>query len=151
MTVPGDIDGVSIVPLRVIADERGAVMHMLRADAPHFSQFGEIYFSLVNAGAIKGWKRHNRMTLQLAAPSGRVRLALFDDRRASTSHGRTQILELGADADIYRLVIVPPGVWTAFKGLGPGPALVANCATIPHDPGEADNRPLSDPPVVIEW
>ena len=151
MATRGRIDGVDIVALRVIADERGAVMHMLRADAPHFRAFGEVYFSLVNPGVVKGWKRHRQMWLSLAVPSGRVRLVMFDDREGSPTRGSTQDAELGADAAIYRLAIVPPGVWTAFKGLGSTPALVANCASLPHDPAEADNRPLADPPVAIEW
>ena len=49
------IEGVRITPLRQIPDERGTVMHMLRADAPHFEGFGEIYFSWVYPGAIKAW------------------------------------------------------------------------------------------------
>ena len=39
------IDGVSIVPLRQIVDERGKIMHMMKSTDPHFIKFGEIYFS----------------------------------------------------------------------------------------------------------
>ena len=144
------IDGVLVVPLRVIADDRGAVMHMLRADAPHFKGFGEIYFSAVNQGVIKGWRRHKRMTQNLAVPAGRVRLALFDDRPSSPTHGKTQDIVLGPQA-IYALVSVPPGVWSAFKGLAEGASVVANCATIVHEPEEAETRPLTDPPVEFVW
>ena len=66
------IDGVKIVPLRQIPDERGKVMHMLRADAEHFSGFGEIYFSMVYPGAVKAWHLHRRMTLNYAVPIGRA-------------------------------------------------------------------------------
>src|SRR5215813_10173862 len=89
------IEGMTIVPLRIIGDERGAVMHMLRADAQHFLSFGEIYFSAVYRGVVKGWKRHSRMTLNLAAPVGRVRLVAFDDRPHSNSKGRSVDLVLG--------------------------------------------------------
>jgi dTDP-4-dehydrorhamnose 3,5-epimerase-like enzyme len=37
------IHGVKVVPLRRIPDERGTIFHMLRRDAPHFVEFGEIY------------------------------------------------------------------------------------------------------------
>ena len=66
------VRGVEIHPLKVIADDRGAVLHMLRADAPHFRGFGEIYFSAVNPGAIKAWHIHQEMTLNYACVSGMI-------------------------------------------------------------------------------
>ena len=144
------IDGVLVVPLRIIADERGAVMHMLRADAPHFKGFGEVYFSTVKQGAIKGWRRHKRMTQNLAVPAGRVQLALYDDRPGSLTHGKTQDVVLGPQAT-YALVSVPPGVWSAFKGLAENESVIANCASIGHEPDEGETRPLSDPPVAFVW
>jgi dTDP-4-dehydrorhamnose 3,5-epimerase len=65
------IEGVQVIPLRRIPDERGTVMHMLRSTDPHFTQFGEIYFSTVYPGVIKGWHRHREMTLNYACVSGR--------------------------------------------------------------------------------
>ncbi|HVX91631.1 MAG TPA: dTDP-4-dehydrorhamnose 3,5-epimerase family protein [Xanthobacteraceae bacterium] len=147
--MPMTIAGVEVVPLRIIADERGAVMHMLRADAPHFTRFGEIYFSTVRCGAVKGWKRHRRMTLNLAVPVGRVRLVVFDDRDESPTRGKTLDLVLGPDD--YQLVVVSPGLWTAFQGMAEGASLVANCASLPHDPAEAETRSLDDPPVNVSW
>jgi dTDP-4-dehydrorhamnose 3,5-epimerase len=132
--VRGPIDGVGVVPLRQIVDERGAVLHMLRADDPHFREFGEIYFSLVYPGVIKGWHIHDRMTLNYAVPVGTVKLVLYDDRDGSPSRGR--LMEIVTGERSYQLVTVPPGVWNGFKGVGTEPALVANCASIPHDPGE---------------
>ncbi|MGD0023131.1 MAG: dTDP-4-dehydrorhamnose 3,5-epimerase family protein [Xanthobacteraceae bacterium] len=143
------ISDVQIIPLRIIADERGSVMHMLRTDAPHFSQFGEVYFSTVRRGTVKGWKRHRRMTLHLSVPVGRIRLVVFDDRPGSASRGQT--LDICSGPDNYKLVVVPPGLWTAFQGLAEGASLLANCASIPHDPAEADSRALDDPPVTISW
>ena len=68
------IDGVRIRPLRQIPAERGKVMHMLRADAPHFETFGEIYFSVVNPGVVKGWHLHHRMTINYAVVVGMIKL-----------------------------------------------------------------------------
>ena len=70
------IDGVQVVPLRRIPDERGTIFHMLKRTDPHFTEFGEIYFSTVYPGAIKGWHRHKEMTLNYACVSGRVKLVL---------------------------------------------------------------------------
>ena len=48
------IDGVLIKPLKKIPDERGTIMHMMRNDDPNFEKFGEIYFSTVYPGDVKG-------------------------------------------------------------------------------------------------
>jgi dTDP-4-dehydrorhamnose 3,5-epimerase len=128
------IDGVLIHPLRQIPDERGTVMHMLREDDPHFERFGEIYFSLVYPGVVKAWHLHRRMTLNYAVPHGRIKLVLYDDREGSPTRRELQEIFIGEGR--YALVRVPFGVWNGFKGLGTGPALVANCATLPHDPDE---------------
>lgn len=143
------IDGVLLVPLRKIPDERGMVMHMLRCDDPHFQQFGEIYFSVVYPGVIKGWHLHKRMTLNYAVVSGAIKLVLFDDRPQSPTHGQLQEVFLG-DAN-YQLVRVPPGIWNGFKGLGVQPAIVANCATIPHDPQEIVRISALDSHIPYDW
>ena len=128
------IKGVEIHPLKQIPDERGKVMHMLRRDDSWFSEFGEIYFSVVFPGAIKAWHLHKRMTLNYAVPSGRIKLVLYDDRDDSPTRGALQEIFTGEDG--YALVTVPAGVWNGFKGIGTAPAIVANCATIPHEPDE---------------
>ena len=144
------IYGVQIMPLRIIKDERGAVMHMLRADSPVFVSFGEIYFSTVNSCAVKGWRRHKRMIQNLAVPSGSVQIVLYDDRSRSPTLGEVQDIRLGPESS-YALVSVPPGVWSAFKGLAPGVSLIANCASIGHEPDEGETRSLTDPPVAFDW
>ena len=143
------IAGVRITPLRVIADDRGAVMHMLRADAPHFQGFGEIYFSVVSPGAVKAWRRHRSTVMNYAVPMGGIRLAIYDDRPGSPTHGLITEIETGPSA--YHLITIPAGTWSGFLGLGPGPSLVANCATAPHDPNEADRLPPDDPAIPYRW
>lgn len=129
-----EIEGVRIRPLRRIPDERGAILHMLRADAADFEGFGEIYFSQVYPDAIKAWHLHKTMTLNYAVPVGMIKLVCFDDRLESPTRGNLAELFLGELN--YQLVTIPPGVWNGFKGIGDVPALVANCATEPHDPDE---------------
>ena len=128
------IDGVMITPLTRISDERGSVMQMLRCDASAFEGFGEIYFSSVWPGAIKGWHLHTDMTLNYAVVCGHIKLVLYDDREDSPSKGEIQ--EVFTGDDNYCLIRIPPMVWNGFKGLGAERAIVANCATIPHDPTE---------------
>ncbi len=144
-----EIHDVLVTPLRRIPDERGAVFHMLREDSPGFERFGEIYFSLVYPGAIKGWHRHSRMTLNYAVPTGMVKLVCYDDRPESPSRGSVQEVHLGELS--YSLVTIPPMVWNGFKGEGGAPALVANCATTPHDPDEIDRMDPFTDEVPYDW
>ncbi|MCS7080558.1 MAG: dTDP-4-dehydrorhamnose 3,5-epimerase family protein [Chloracidobacterium sp.] len=137
------IEGVAVRPLRQIPDERGKIMHMLRADDPHFERFGEIYFSCVYPGAIKAWHIHKAMTLNYAVIVGRIKLVLYDDRDGSPTRG--ELMELFIGDGNYALVTVPPLVWNGFKGVGTETAIVANCATLPHDPAEIERLdPFTD-------
>ena len=130
------IDGVQILPLSKVPTEGGPVLHMLRADAPHFSSFGEIYFSVANPGTVKAWKRHRRMTQQLAVPVGRVRVVVYDDREASPTKGELQVIDMGEHN--YVLLRIPPLLWYGFQGIARQPSLIANCTDMPHDPYEAE-------------
>jgi dTDP-4-dehydrorhamnose 3,5-epimerase len=143
------IEGVAVHPLRRIPDERGTVMHMLRADAPHFDRFGEIYFSTVYPQVVKGWHLHRRMTLNYAVVSGTIKLVLYDDRADSPT--REELMELVVGDDHYVLVTVPPLVWNGFKGVGTAPAIVANCATLPHDPAEIERLDPFSPRIPYRW
>lgn len=128
------IDGVLINPLNQILDERGKIMHMLRSDDENFEKFGEIYFSLVYPGIVKAWHLHKKMKLNYAVPYGRIKLALYDDRKDSPSKG--ELMEIFIGPENYKLVTIPTMVWNGFKGLGNTISIVANCATLPHDPEE---------------
>ena len=143
------IEGVQIVPLRQIPDERGKVMHMLRRTDPHFQEFGEVYFSVVFPGAVKGWHRHRRMTIHYAVPFGRIKLVLYDDRPTSGTLGQLQEVFVGQDN--YQLVAVPPGIWNGFKGYGTTEAIVCNCATIVHDPAEIERLDPFSPKIPYDW
>jgi dTDP-4-dehydrorhamnose 3,5-epimerase len=143
------IDGVAVRLLKQIPDERGKVMHMLRADAPHFERFGEIYFSVVYPGAVKAWHLHKRMTLNYAVLCGSIKLVLYDDRQGSTTRG--QLMELFVGEANYCLVTVPAGVWNGFKGIGSERAIVANCATDPHDPDEIVRMDPASPEIPYAW
>ena len=143
------IDGVKIIPLKKIPDERGMIMHMLRVDDPHFKKFGEIYFSVVFPNVIKGWHVHKKMTLNYAVVSGMIKLVLYDDRGKSKTKG--EVMELFVGEENYNLVIVPPGVVNGFKGISVKPSIVANCATEPHDPQEIIRMDPFDKKIPYDW
>lgn len=143
-----EIIGVSVVPLRRVPDERGTIYHMLRRTDPHFIEFGEIYFTSIYRGVVKGWHRHREMTLNYACISGRVKLAIYDDRVDSPTKGRLSEHFLGPDS--YALVIIPPMVWSGMKGMDEV-SLVANCATHPHNPDRTERLDPYGSEIPYDW
>ena len=128
------IEGVWTKPLRKIPDERGMIMHMLRADEPIFDKFGEIYFSVGLPGSIKGWHKHTLQSQNYAVIQGMIKLVLYDERKQSSSEGK--LLEIFTGEDKYELIHIPPGIVNGYKTYGTKPAIIANCADMPHDPNE---------------
>lgn len=149
---PTAIDGLTISARRQFRDERGKVMKMLSATDEAFRAFGEIYFSGVYEGVIKGWNLHSTMWLNYACVVGRVHVVFYDPREESSTRGAVLELHLSPDADEeYALVTVPPGVCASFQGLAPGISLIANCASIPHDPAEYRKIDLYDNDIPYRW
>ena len=144
------IQGLLITDLRQISDDRGAILHVLRADESKFTSFGECYLSEVLTGQVKAWKRHRLQTQELAVPVGRIQMVVFDDREGCETRGQVQVLEMGRPDAYYRLRI-PPDLWYGFQCISDEPALLVNCADIPHDPAEAEQRPMNDPGIPYKW
>lgn len=117
-------------------------MHALKQHESSFQGFGEAYFSTVEKQAVKGWKKHMRMVLNLIVPSGAIRFVLYDDRPASKSFQTIQ--ELILSKENYQRLTVPPGIWMAFQGISDGLNMLLNIASIPHDPTEADSLPVQN-------
>ena len=84
---PNEIDGVIIRPLRQIADNRGAVLHMMRNDSELYEKFGEVYFSEILPGVVKAWKMQTEKTQNLAVPVNKIRLVIYDSRPNSITRG----------------------------------------------------------------
>ncbi|KJU81318.1 WxcM-like protein [Candidatus Magnetobacterium bavaricum] len=143
------VSGVIIEPLRQIRDDRGKVMHMLRCDSPFYHSFGEIYFSMINPGAIKAWKLHKQMTMNLAVPYGEIKLVLFDDRKDSPTRGNIQEIITGANN--YCLIIIPPMIWNGFQAISNEASILANCATVPHDPNEIERLDYLTLDIPYKW
>jgi dTDP-4-dehydrorhamnose 3,5-epimerase len=143
------IAGVQVIPLRPIADHRGAVYPMMKETDPHFLRFGEIYFSTVYPGVVKAWKSHRRITVNFACISGRIKLVLYDGRDSSATRGAVMETLLGPD--LYSLVVIPPGVWNGFQGLSPPLSIVANCATGPNDPAEFERQDPACDRIPYRW
>lgn len=143
------IEGVQIVPLRSIADERGSVLLMLKETDPYFVRFGEIYFSTVYSGVVKAWKNHRRLTANYACVHGRIKVVLHDDRVGSATNGQT--MEVAISPSDYRLLVIPPGIWHGFQGLAEPVSVLANCASEPSDPDELDRLDPDGAEIPYTW
>ena len=153
MLLPGvkgrNIEGIEIKLLKKIPDERGTILHMIRSDDDIFNSFGEIYFSTIYPNVIKGWHIHDKMVLNYAVIHGMIKLVLYDDRPHSKTKGN--LMEIFTGDDNYLLVKVPPNVWNGFKGIGSKIAIIANCASIPHDPDEISRKDPFDNDIPYNW
>ena len=143
---PALIDGVLITPQKRIFNPGGDILHAIKSSGSGYVGFGEAYFSTVHAGAVKGWKRHRRVTLNLVVPVGVIRFVIHDDRSSSTTAGRFGDISLGGEN--YARLTIPPGLWLAFQGRGDGHNLLLNIIDEEHDPGEADHIDLSVTPFI---
>lgn len=144
------ISGVTISDLKIISDNRGSVLHMLRNDSPKFTQFGECYFSEVLPGVVKAWKRHKIQTQNITVPIGRIQIVIYDNRDTSETRNQIMSFEVGRP-DRYILVTIPSGLWYGFKGLGDTVSLLANCADHPHEREESEILHLNDSIIPYVW
>lgn len=149
-SVFNNIEGVIVTPLKIISDDRGAVLHMLRNDSEGYSKFGECYFSEVMPHKIKAWKRHTIQTQNFSVPIGMMRVVIFDDRPDSPSHSRIMEVDLGRP-HAYNRITIPPLLWYGFRCISKETALLINCADYPHDKAESETIDLYDPLIPYSW
>lgn len=125
------IEGVVIKNLKVIPDERGWVMEMLRCDDKIFTKFGQVYLSVVYPGVVKGWHYHKRQTDNFTVVKGMAKVVLYDRREDSPTYGETNEFFMGERNPI--LLVIPPLVLHGMKGIGTEPAYLINCPTEPYN------------------
>lgn len=130
------IDGVAVKPLRVIPDERGWLMEILRRDDPFFAQFGQVYLTVVYPGVVKGWHWHKKQNDHFCVVKGMAKIVLYDRREESPTHGLINEFFLGEKNP--SLVVIPRGVLHGMKGSGTEPAFLINTVTEPYNYAEPD-------------
>lgn len=141
------IDGILVTPQRIIPTPGGDVLHAMKQGEPGAKPVGEAYFSTVEHRAVKAWKRHRLMTLNLVVPVGEIRFVIFDDRPDSPTKGNFE--EIALSPRSYARLTVPPGVWMGFQGIGMGKSILLNLADMVHDPGEVDR--VAPDIIRFEW
>lgn len=145
------IDGVKVKPLKVIPDERGRLMEMLRCDEEIFERFGQVYMTTAYPGVVKAWHYHKIQSDYFAVVKGMMKLALFDDRDGSPTKGEVNEFFLGVHNPI--LVKIPKGVYHGFKAIGEEEAIVINVPTEPYNREQPDEYRLDphDNDIPYDW
>ena len=141
------IDGIKLSPLKQIAAPGGNVFHAMKNSDEGYNGFGEAYFSNIEPKAIKAWKRHKEMTLNLIVPIGTIRFVIYDDRKVSTSFDH--FYEVTLSQENYQRLTVPPMVWMGFQCVGNVTAMVLNISSIPHHTNEVDKKEIKD--ILFNW
>ena len=145
------IDGVVVKPLRLIPDERGWLMEMLRADDPFFQQFGQCYVTAVYPGVVKGWHYHKQQTDHFVGVHGMAKVVLYDRRETSPTRGEVNEFFLGERNN--SLVLIPPGVLHGMKGIGTDVALIINLPTHTYNYANPDEYRIDphSPEIPYTW
>ena len=137
------LQNIIVTPLKRIETAGGDVLHALKNTDIGYCGFGESYFSFVDKGAIKAWKCHRNMTLNLVVPVGTIRFVFCE------SLVEKKFRELIIGDMNYSRITVPPKVIFGFQGLGNSLNLVMNISDIPHDPHEVHRFSLDD--IGFKW
>jgi dTDP-4-dehydrorhamnose 3,5-epimerase len=133
---------IAVTKLSRFSLEDGDVLHALKKDEESYAGFGEAYFSWIKQDAVKAWKRHNNMTMNLVVPVGMVRFVFCTKKENDEFEYRVE--EIGENA--YFRLTVPPGIWFGFMGLVAPASLILNISNTVHDSIEVERLSVQDLP-----
>ena len=145
------IHSVKVKDLRVIPDERGRVMELLRCDDEIFRKFGQVYMSATFPGIVKGWHKHQIQEDNIVCVKGMLKLVLYDDRENSPTQGEINEFYIGDYNP--QLVHIPSQVHHGWKCISETEAIVINCVTEPYNYKNPDqtNFPPHNGPIPYDW
>lgn len=145
------IHGVVVRPQRLIPDDRGFLMEMLRSDWAEFRRFGQAYVTACHPGVVKAWHYHTRQWDHFSCVHGTAKVVLYDARDESTTRGRINEFFIGPTNP--NLVIIPPMVYHGFTAVGTDPALIVNIPTELYNYKDPDEHraPYDDAAIPYSW
>lgn len=130
------INGVKIKKLKIIPDERGRLMEMLRNDDDLYIKFGQIYLTTAYPGVVKGWHYHKKQIDSFVVVKGMMKVVLYDSRRDSSTFREVNEFFMGEHNPI--LLQIPQYVFHGFKCISEEEAMVVNCPTEVYDYNKPD-------------
>lgn len=151
MTNKKIIDGVSIKKLKVISDERGNLMEILRADDDLFSKFGQVYITTAYPGVVKAWHFHRLQDDNMTVLQGMVKIVLYDDRETGPTKGLVNEFFVGINNRV--LIHIPKKVWHGFKCISDTEAMIVNIVTECYNYEKPDEyrKPPHDLAIPYDW
>ncbi|OGC79323.1 MAG: dTDP-4-dehydrorhamnose 3,5-epimerase [candidate division Zixibacteria bacterium RBG_16_40_9] len=136
------IKGIKIKKLKVIPDERGRLMEILRSDDEFFSKFGQVYMTTAYPGVVKAWHYHKKQMDNFCVVKGMMKIVVYDDRKNSRTKGEINEFFLGEHNPM--ILHVPNLLWHGFKCISDYEAICINCTTEPYNYDKPDEY-RSDP------
>jgi len=145
------IHGVKTKKLRVIPDERGRLMEMLRSDDDLFIRFGQAYMTTAYPGVVKAWHYHKKQVDHFVCVKGMMKIALYDGRPESPTYKEINEFFIGESNPL--LLQIPPYVYHGFKCVSEQEAMVINLSTEVYDYQEPDEYrlPAHGSEIPYDW
>ena len=145
------IDGVKIKKLKIILDDRGKLMEIMRCDDEVFERFGQAYFTTALPGVVKAWHYHKKQDDHFVCVAGKIRLGLYDVREGSKTKGEVNEFTLSLEDPF--LVKIPKGVYRAFKSVSGAESMIINIPTMAYNPKEPDEYRIDafDNDIPYDW
>ena len=136
---------IKYISLQKISNPLGDVWHAIKSSDSEYAGFGEAYFSFIEKGKIKGWKKHKKATLNLIVPVGEIKFFAYDEEQGD-NHSKLSSFTL-SEENYFRLT-VPSGIWLAFKGLKERNMLL-NVSDYSHDSSEVEAIEIENFPINL--
>lgn len=137
------LNAVTLTPLKCINTPGGDILHALKATDDTFKEFGEAYFSKIKPGAIKAWKLHKEVCLNLIVPIGEVMFVLFEPKKPN----EFRVEKIGVSN--YQRLTIPSNIWFGFKGLSFQQSLILSISEKPHKPDEIERMDIKQ--IKFDW
>ena len=135
---------IKVIENKIINHKDGNILKGINHDDDDFDRFGELYFSYIKLNAIKAWKKHNQMKMNLFVPFGKVKFVFF-------SKNFVKLKELIVDGKNNNRITVRPKIWYGFKGLFHEQSLVVNLANISHSDFEMERLEINNEFIDYDW
>ncbi len=145
------IEGVVVKKLRLIPDERGRLMEILRSDDELFIKFGQVYVTTAYPRVVKGWHYHKKQVDNMAVVRGMMKIVLYDSREDSPTFKEVNEFFIGEHNPL--LLKIPPLVMHGFKCISEQEAMAINCPTEVYDYDKPDEFRVDphDNDIPYDW
>ncbi|HYC88438.1 MAG TPA: dTDP-4-dehydrorhamnose 3,5-epimerase [Thermoanaerobaculia bacterium] len=131
------IDGVEVHEVLNVPKSNGYLTEIVRAEWLGNPTIAQVFQVVLEPGALSAWHTHAVTTDRLFVSNGIVRIALYDGREGSPTHGLVNEFRFGTIRPA--LLVVPPRVWHGVENIGSSHAFVLNLVDRAYDYEDPDH------------